>query len=132
MEISLFLLVRGHCHFYNMTQKILVNGHGFKRLVDIFLKPIFETRISEFGQDISLMNEEICKKLGGVKMVKRSSVKYKGGNTFSCQRCEYACKSITTLKKHKESENNKSMDSSTILVALCHSTTRVYKVNVCS
>ena len=110
------------CHFYNTTQKILINGHGYKRLVDIFLKPLFETKISAFDHEITLMNEEICNKLGGVKMVKRSSVKYKGGNTFPCNRCDYACRSISTLKKHKESEHNKSINSSQKLVALCHST----------
>ena len=29
------------CHFYNTTQLILVNGHGYAKLIEIFLKPFF-------------------------------------------------------------------------------------------
>ena len=33
------------CHFYNTTQKVLVNGHGYQKLVDIFLKPFFMSKL---------------------------------------------------------------------------------------
>ena len=33
------------CHFYNTTQLILVNGHGYPRLVEEFLVPYFQSKI---------------------------------------------------------------------------------------
>ena len=35
------------CHLYNTTQKILVNGHGYKRLVNILLKVKYITPIGK-------------------------------------------------------------------------------------
>ena len=32
-------------HFYNTTQLILVNGHGHRQFIDIFLKPFFTSKI---------------------------------------------------------------------------------------
>ena len=34
------------CHFYNTTQLILVNGHGYANLVNTFLKPFFESKVA--------------------------------------------------------------------------------------
>ena len=40
------------CHFYNTTQRILVNGHGYMKLVEEFLSPFFESKISTYETDI--------------------------------------------------------------------------------
>jgi hypothetical protein len=52
------------CHFYNTTQKILVNGHGYQKLVDIFLKPFFMSKIDSCLGDIQSYNELLLDKLG--------------------------------------------------------------------
>ena len=52
------------CHLYNTTQKILVNGHGYKRLVDIFLRPFFEGKVDMCKQDIEKVNEQVSQKYG--------------------------------------------------------------------
>ena len=33
-------------HCYNTTQLILVNGHGYNKLIEVFLKPYFESKIT--------------------------------------------------------------------------------------
>ena len=33
------------CHLYNTTQLILINGHGYKKFIDLFLKPFFVSKI---------------------------------------------------------------------------------------
>ena len=40
----------------------------------------------------------------GSKMVKRSSIRFKGGATFLCNKCGFACKSSIALSKHTENE----------------------------
>ena len=68
------------CHFYNTTQKILVNGHGYKKIVDIFLKPFFMSKIDSSLKDIQSYNEILLEKLGH-KTVKRSAVRSKVGSS---------------------------------------------------
>ena len=77
------------CHFYNTTQKILVNGHGYKKFIDLFLQPFFNSKIESYLEDIKSYNEFVLDKLGH-KTVKRSSVKYNGCSTFDCNKCEYS------------------------------------------
>ena len=99
------------CHLYNTTQKILVNGHGYKKFIDLFLKPYFMSKTEEDAEDINLFNQEVIEKLGP-KKVKRSDIKYKKGTAFPCNSCDFATKSISTLKKHKSTEHAQSFNSS--------------------
>ena len=74
-------------HCYNTTQLILVNGHGYAKLIEIFLKPYFESKISMNLELIKQFNETALEALGN-KRVKRSDVKYSGGPTHLwCTRC---------------------------------------------
>ena len=80
------------CHCYNTTQLILVHGHGYKRLIDEFLKPFFESKIAMCLDEISDFNEQALVSLGS-KTVKRSNVKHAGGSTsLWCTKCDYATK----------------------------------------
>ena len=49
-----FLVGKGKitCHFYNTTQRILINGHGYKNLSEFFLKPFFVSEIDNQKDDI--------------------------------------------------------------------------------
>ena len=33
------------CHLYNTTQLLLVNGHGYKEFINVFLMPFFEANV---------------------------------------------------------------------------------------
>ena len=90
-------------HFYNTTQLILINGHGYDRFIETFLKPFFETKIETNLEHIEAYNAKALVALGGLKMVKRSSVKYTESPTHLwCTRCDFAAKSRTALAKHKK------------------------------
>ena len=105
------------CHFYNTTQLILVNGHGYMKFVEEFLRPYFESKISMNIKSITTFNEKALEVLGS-KKVKRASVRYKGGSTFPCSRCDFAAKTITTLAKHSREHaldnTSKSLSSSSL------------------
>ena len=62
------------CHLYNTTQRILINGHGYKKFIDWFLKPFFDTKISECLDEIEQFNDEVNVKLGP-KTVMRKTIK---------------------------------------------------------
>ena len=111
------------CHFYNTTQLILVNGHAYKKLIEEFLVPFFESRIASNLEEIMKFNEMAMQTLGA-KTVKRRSVKYKGGSTFDCGKCEFASKTITALAKHSRNEHgpNQSSSSASHDVLPLHST----------
>ena len=47
------------CHLYNTTQKILVNGHGYKRLIDIFLKPFFQSKVESCSREIENLRGDV-------------------------------------------------------------------------
>ena len=57
------------------------------------------------------MNEILIEKLGP-KTVKRSNVKYKGGEMIPCNQCGYAFKSTSSLNNHKTYEHSLSFSSS--------------------
>ena len=99
------------CHFYNTTQKILVNGHGYRKLVDIFLKPFFMSKIDSCLKDIQSYNEMLLEKLGH-KTVKRSAVRSKVGSPLGCNRCNFASKNMASLKRHKQNEHVISFEAS--------------------
>ena len=44
------------CHLYNTTQLILVNGHGYQKFINIFLKPFFAVKVDEHAADIIELN----------------------------------------------------------------------------
>ena len=92
------------CHFYNTTQLILVNGHGYLKLVQEFLQPFFKSKIEKNIEEINQFNEKALEALGG-KMVKRGSVRYKGGSTFPCNKCEFAARTLASLAKHSRNEH---------------------------
>ena len=99
------------CHFYNTTQRILVNGHGYRSFINIFLKPFFTSKIDSSLTEIQAFNDMALDKLGN-KSVKRSTVKYKGGTPFTCKSCDFAAKSISALNKHKKTEHSVSFNGS--------------------
>ena len=90
------------CHFYNTTQLILVNGNGYQKFIDLFLKPFFVSKVNETLEDIENFNDEVASKLGS-KTVKRSDVKLKP--SYPCPSCDFAAKNLTALKKHKKTEH---------------------------
>ena len=108
------------CHFYNTTLLILVNGHGYQRFIDIFLKPFFQAKVNACPEEIQSLNQEVIEKCS--KTVKRSTVKYKGGSSFPCNQCDHACKNLSALKKHKISDHSLSVNASQNLKNPRHST----------
>ena len=116
------------CHFYNTTQRILVNGHGYARLIEVFLKPFFESKIALNLEDIKNFNEHALDTLGP-KRVKRSDVRYTGGSTsLWCTKCDFAAKSRVALVRHKKTHhqsvsfNSKGSPSSSLALPVHHST----------
>ena len=99
------------CHLYNTTQLILVNGYGYRKFIDLFLKPFFISKTGESLGDIDQFNKDIIAKVVP-KTVKRSDIRYKKGNAFPCNGCDFAAKSISTLKKHKRTEHSQSFNLS--------------------
>ena len=99
------------CHMYNTTQLILVKGHGYANLIEIFVKLFFESKISFNMEEIASYNIEILQTLGA-KQVKRSTVKYKSGSSFPCKACDLSAHSLLTLKKHMDNVHALSLNSS--------------------
>ena len=115
-------------HCYNTTQRILVNGHGYSRFIDMFLTPYFESKINLNQDGIAQFNKNALAALGS-KSVKRSDVKYTGGPTHLwCTRCDFAAKSRAALMKHKKTKHALNFSSktspSTSLVFPQHHSTR--------
>ena len=52
------------CHLYNTTCKILVNGHGYRKLIDLFLEPFFRSRVDACLEEINKFNEVVLDNLG--------------------------------------------------------------------
>jgi hypothetical protein len=88
------------CHFYNTTQKLLVNGRGYDKFVEQFLTPFFQSKIPLYEEEIGDYNTLVLETLG-CKKVKRSDIKYKRGSTFPCMKCDFATKTNAALEKHK-------------------------------
>ena len=99
------------CHLYNTTQLILINGVGYKKFIDLFFKPFFDSKINECLEDIEQFNDEVAAKLSP-KTVKRSDIKLKRGPLYPCNSCEFASKSAAALKKHKKTDHILSLSSS--------------------
>ena len=99
------------CHMYNTTQLILINGHGYKKFIDIFLKPFLTSKINENIMEIEEYNEQVMKKLG-TKTVRRSEIKLRKGPSYPCQNCEHTAKSVIALKRHRKEEHILSLDIS--------------------
>ena len=66
--------------------------------------------MDECLEGIEQFNDEVVKKLGP-KTVKRTDVKFKRSPAFPCHSCDFAAKSIGTLKKHKKQEHGTSFVS---------------------
>ena len=114
-------------HLYNTTQLILVNGHGYKKFIDLFLKPFFLVKTSQCLEEIGNFNVDVIDKLGP-KTVKRSDIKYKKGSAFSCSGCEFAAKSISALKNHKIMQHTLSLNSPKLPIATNQTTKSSSKV----
>ena len=97
------------CHLYNTTCRILVNGHGYKKFMDLFLIPFFKSKITLNTEETDKYNDLILEKLS-TRTVRRSNVTYKGGEPFTCNKCEYASKTISNLNKHKKTEHTVSFN----------------------
>ena len=114
-------------HCYNTTQLILVNGHGYAKLIEMFLIPFFESKVNINNVEIDTFNKNALETLGS-RMVKRSDVKYKGGPTYLwCTKCDFAAKSRTDLVKHKKidhvgNQSPKSSPSTSLVLPQHHST----------
>ena len=76
----------------------------YKKLIELFLKPYFEAKITQNLDGIDSYNKDIIAKLSP-KTVKRVNIKYKKGNIFPCNSCEFASQSVSTLRKHKRTEH---------------------------
>ena len=98
------------CHLYNTTCLILVNGHGYQRFIDIFLKPFFQAKLEASFQQIQDINNEVIQKCGP-KTVKRADIKFRKGYAFPCTRCDYGFKSNSELNNHKFVEHALSFNS---------------------
>lgn len=61
-------------HCYHTTQRILVNGLGYKKIVDLFLKPFFENKVKLKWKEIDLINKRCLEHLLGTKIVKRADI----------------------------------------------------------
>ena len=109
------------CHMYNTTQLILINGHGYQRFTDIFLKPFLTAKIGECIPEIEDFDDQVVKKLGP-KTVRRSVVKLKRGSAFPCQTCDFTARSIPALRRHKKDEHILSLNLSDKLVPQKQST----------
>ena len=91
-------------HLYNTTQLILINGLGYKKFINLFFKPFFESKIGGCLEDIELFNDEVAEALGP-KTVKRSDIKLRRGPSYPCQTCDFTAKSVASLRKHKKAEH---------------------------
>jgi len=56
------------CHFYNTTQRIMINGHGYRNLVSDFLIPFFEKKITDYIHEIDKFNEQAEAELGQAQL----------------------------------------------------------------
>ena len=114
-------------HCYNTTQRILVNGHGYSKFIEMFLIPYFESKISLNLEGIAQFNNNALAVLGS-KSVKRSDIKYNGGPTHLwCTKCDFAAKSRPALIKHKKTKHalnssSKSSPSTSLSLPQHHST----------
>ena len=64
------------CHFYNTTQLVLVNGHGYSSFIETYLKPYFTSKIQLKKEEINNFNAQALESLTtGPKKVKRSEAK---------------------------------------------------------
>ena len=99
------------CHMYNTTQLILINGHGYQKFIDVFLKPFLTAKINECIPEIEEFNDQVGIKLGP-KTIRRSVVKLKRGSAFPCPNCDFSAKSIPALRKHKKDEHILSLNIS--------------------
>ena len=96
-----------------------MNGHGYKKFIDLFLKPFFTSKINECLVDIENYNGKVAESLGP-KIVKRSSIKLKP--LVPCNNCDFVAKTPGVLKKHKKAEHMSSFNLSKRLMEQKQST----------
>ena len=82
----------------------MVNGHGYENFVEIFLKPVFESKVQSCLQEIKTLNAEVIHKFGA-KTVKRADIKLKKNLSLPCNKCEFTSKTQLTFNKHKNNEH---------------------------
>ena len=90
-------------HCYHTTQLILVNGTGYKRLVDVLLKPYFEIKIQQNSENIGHFNENA---LSILKSKQRGSVRFSTNEVhLMCPKCDYSCMSKSSMARHRKLEH---------------------------
>ena len=83
-----------------------MNGPSSSKLVEEFLVPYFESLVDKNTEEIFKYNDEALYTLElGSRRVKRGSVRYKGGSTFNCSRCEHVAGTLASLAKHSGNEH---------------------------
>ena len=121
------------CHFYNTTQLVMVNGTGYRALVDEFLVPFFNSKIETCSEEIRDVNKTALDSLSANKVngkkntgkgVKRGIIKYKGGSSFYCKKCDFVSNTITALAKHSRNEHTVHSVSSLEVDLVEHSSKR--------
>ena len=95
----------------------MVNGHGYRRFIDLFLKPFLSSKIDECLEAIEEFNDEVIQKLGP-NTVKRTNVKLQRGPIYSCQSCELAAKSVPALNKHRKLDHRQSTGNNSVIESL--------------
>ena len=111
-------------HCYHTTQLILFNGNGYKRLVDILLKPFFELKIKQNYEYINQFNENA---LNILKSTTRANVRFSTNQVhLMCQECDFISKTKSSMTRHRKLEHTDvSVKSSQALITLPrHQSTR--------
>ena len=85
-------------HFYNTTQRVMLNGHGHAKFVDEFLGPYFKAKVEMNAKEINEYNTQFLENLD----LPHNSVRSKNSGSFKCKQCNFVSKTITTLAKHSK------------------------------
>jgi hypothetical protein len=93
------------CCYYT-TQRIKVEGKGYRGFVNKFLQPLFYDRIKKVSpRQIEKYNKDVIAALSGKrKAVSRPtrSVKYKAMAKLPCNKCDVSFVNNIQLYKHKK------------------------------
>lgn len=85
-------------HFYNTTQRVMLNGQGHAKFVDELLGPYFKAKVEMNAKEISEYNTQYLENLD----LPQNSVRSKNSGSFKCKQCDFVSKTITSLAKHSK------------------------------
>ena len=101
---------------YNTTQRVKVEGRGYVKFLEQFLKPFLMERLSRTDPNkIDRYNKEVIAALSGKrKVVSRPvrSVRYKVMAKLDCPKCDLSFLNEGQLKKHKITVHTKGPNDS--------------------